>query len=239
MTQRSMLFPTISRGLSAIYGRTQSAHLKGLIEQSTQLSLDERLLLTQNDSDFEKHGRTLLSLNAVVKLRLWRLAQRALFDPRATRRLKATRHVGGLFLHGIGAEAMLDGAGLMNAQLGAMPLTDECNYKTNWGYINQSTGMVGIDIGNESLLLEVDSNCLDDMLEMDGSAEPGDEMLDGPFLGVNVVCDDEEFLWNDDDEFLWNDEILNEDSNTYEDLFMDDTLQLYSDDLDDDLLWKD
>lgn len=231
MTQRSMLFPTISRGLSAIYGRTQSADLKGLIDQVTQLSLDERLLLTQHDSDFEKYGRTLSSLNAIVKLRLWKLAQRALFDPRAPRRLKPTRHVGGLFLHKTVAEAMLDGADPTTAQLGVMPLADERSHKTKSGNIGRSTEMAGIDIDNESLLLEVDINCFDDMLDMDGSAEFGDEMLDISLVEVNMVCDDEEFLRDD--------EILNEDTDESENLLGDDTGQIHTEDLHDDMFWKD
>lgn len=234
LTRRSMLFPTISRGLSAIYGRIQSAGLKGLIDQLTQLSLDERLLLTRNDPDFEKHGRTLLSLNAIVKLRLWRLAQRALFDPRATRQLQPTRHVGGFFLHGTVAEAMLDGADLTNVQLGAMPLADESNYESNFGYIDRSTemaGMVGKDMDNESLLVEGGKNCFDNMLDMNGSAEPVDEMLDGSFLGVNVVCDDEELLWDD--------EILDKDTNEFEELLVHDIGKFHTEDLDADLFWKD
>lgn len=233
LTQRSMLFPTISRGLSAIYGRIQSADLKGLIDQLTQLSLDERLLLTRNDPDFEKHGRTFSSLNAIVKLRLWRLAQRALFDPQATRRLKPTRHVGGLFLHGIVAEAMLDGVDLTNAQLGEMPLADECDYGSNSGYIDRSTEMdemAGIE-DNGSLLVEGGDNCFDNMLDMNGSAEPGEEMLDGPFLGFNVICDDEELLWDD--------EILDKDTDEFEELLLHDPLEVHTDDLDTDLFWND
>ena len=230
MAQRSMLLPTISRGLSATYGRIQSANLKGLIDQLTQLSLDERLLLTRNDPDFEKHGHTSSSLNAIVKLRLWRLARKALFDPRATRRLKPTRHVNGLFQRGTVAEAMLDGADLP-AQHEVMPMADECNYETKSGCINQSIEMAEIEIDDESLLLEGGNNCFDDMLDVDGSAEIGDEMLDGPFLGVNVVCDDEKFLWDD--------EILDEDIDEFEELFMNDTGNVHTEDLDVDLLWKD
>jgi len=122
---------------------------------------------------------------------------------------------------------MLDRADPTDAQLGVMPLADQRDYPTGSDYIAPSIEMSGNGIDNESESLEAGDVCFDAMLDMEESADLGDEMLDDLFLGVDVVCGD--------DELLCDDEILNEDIN----LFEDETMQIHEEDLDDDLFCQD
>ena len=232
MSQRSILFPPIAHGLSAIYGRTQSVVLKGRIDQVTQLSLDERLLLTRNDASFERHGRTPSTLSAIIELRLWKLAQGRLFDPQSTRRLKPIHCFDGLSLQDVASEAMLDEAGPADFQDATVSLVDRRNSETTSEDPGFPTSLSRLGVEDEGLLLEIGDSCYDEMLDIDESSELGDDMLDDIWLGSNVI-------YEDDEAFPWEDEILDIDGDQYENMLKENILKIHTEDADIDLFQED
>ena len=169
------------------------------MDQLTQLSLDERLLLTRHDPDFEAYGRKSSSLKTVLKLRLWKLAQRRLYDPKSTRQLKPIEVPRGVLLRKIAPDAMLDEIELAHVQSTAATSLDCCDCEiaeTEW------------TTEDEGLMLEVENDVCDDHLDcvlgIARSAELYDELLDTFPQRLHASIGEEDI-------FLGEDEILDQD----------------------------
>lgn len=225
VSQRSILFPAIARGLSAIYGRTRSANLKAKIEGLTQLSLDERLLFIRHDPNFEDHGRTSPSLIAIVKLRLWKLAQSKLFDRRSTRQLKPTDNFSARSFQGTVTDAMLDEADSMIDEMAS--LADELDIEAISKPFGIWKELSEINMEDSSFLPENSADCFNDLLDTHESADLECLMLDDVLLGADTS--------DGDDEFPWDDELLYEDTDPFQNSLQEDAMQDHWQDLDVDL----
>ena len=189
----------------------------------TQLSLDERLLLTRDNPDFEAYGRKPSSLKSVLKLRLWKLAQRGLYDPKSTRQLKPIEVPGGLLLREIAPDAMLDEIDLAHSQSTAATSLDCCDC----GIADTESTME-----DEDLMLEADSDVCDDylgcVLGMASSAELYDELLDTFPQCLHASIGEE-------DMFLGEDEILDQDEDEDEEMLSQGSSERHIEDVDIDL----
>ena len=86
IAQRSNYIPSIARSITAIHKRSKSSTFKLGIEQIANISPEERLRVLQQSSGIDCMPSTIMT--SAIKLRLWQISQRILFDPHAGRRVK-------------------------------------------------------------------------------------------------------------------------------------------------------
>ena len=87
VAHRNGYIRTIAQSITAVYNRSKSSILKIEVEQMTSLSLEERLQMLHDESGFETDTHPDAVMTPAIKLRLWQVCQRILFDPAAARRL--------------------------------------------------------------------------------------------------------------------------------------------------------
>lgn len=194
----------------------------------TRLSLDDRLMLSRHDPEFTPQSRT--GLRAIIRLRLWTLAQRRLFDPRATRRLASSNGSRASLLHEADTDFMLEENKPSDLNFALGSSVDESADRTESLRLDRPVNDPCLCLEDEDFLLDQESVSDDDLLDLDEDFEPDEDMLDSILLGVETNGEPgegsafENNIFQDNDEF---EEILKEstvESSTEdadEDLFQD------------------
>lgn len=161
MSQRTGLISSITSSLTTIYGHTTSPVLKTKIEQAVQLSLDESILLAQDSSDDEAHHQDNLELRNRLKLRLWKMLQKALFRRQRSLRLKPISE--------------------RNREDIEATIEDSISHTLSPMFGVNSTPLRADDEECE-MLLEAESLSLDDILDGNAASEPEERMSNGTLL---------------------------------------------------------
>ena len=89
IAQRNNYIPSIVRSIAAIHNRSKSFNLRSKVEQIAKISPEEHLRIFQQSSGIDCNPSTFMT--SIIKLRLWEISQRKLFNPDAGRRVKPIR----------------------------------------------------------------------------------------------------------------------------------------------------
>lgn len=87
IAHRNAHIPRIAQSITAVYNRSRSPTFKLEVEQMATFSLEERLHMLRDESGCETDNQPSSVMTAAIKLRLWQVCQRILFDAAAARRL--------------------------------------------------------------------------------------------------------------------------------------------------------
>ncbi|KAG7004615.1 hypothetical protein G7Y79_00024g055650 [Physcia stellaris] len=87
IAHRNAHISSVAQSITAVYNRSKSPAFRLEIEQMTSLSLEERLHMLRDGSGTEADNQPSLVMTSAIKLRLWQVCQRILFDSAAAKRL--------------------------------------------------------------------------------------------------------------------------------------------------------
>ena len=221
MYQRSILSPTIARGLSAIRERCRSIALKRNIDQLTHLSLEECLQLTKEASS---HDRTSSMLKTIIELRLWKLAQVRLYNPHSGRRLKPAQFPRERVPQARAGEAMLDETDEIDARSVVTLLTDDHDHGTATATGHLNADDLRLHMEDEFWKSELGDNDHGDLLDIVELFDLGDDMLDSLFVVPDVMCEEDMMFSEEDD-------ILDEDYDLDDNMLKEDVAERHTEDM--------
>ena len=124
MAQRNNYIPSIARSITTIQNRSKSSIFKLEVQQIAKISLEERLRIFQQSSGVDCTPSSIMT--SVIKLRLWQISQRKLFDQNAGRRVKPIQlGVNWPSVHKRSSQEILDGGIPQQCVDGCLSDTDD------------------------------------------------------------------------------------------------------------------